>query len=175
MTKALIIGAPRSGSGKTSVTIGLLRALKRRGVAVAGAKSGPDYIDPGFHEAATGRPGVNLDTWAMPPVLLGALAQAQAREAEILRQIGVDEPTAILRQGGARGDLAAGGDQVILIGRRLSWSEGIDGPVCNLDQRCLRLPSQAPGFRHQELARATAKARRMASSPLPSAKSPRRA
>ena len=72
--RGLIVGAPRSGSGKTSVTIGLLRALKRRGFAVKGAKSGPDYIDPGFHQAATGLPGINLDSWAMAPGLLDALA-----------------------------------------------------------------------------------------------------
>ncbi len=80
--RAIIIGAPRSGSGKTSVTIGLLRALKRRGVAVRGAKSGPDYIDPGFHAAATGQDGVNLDSWAMPPGLLAALASEAADDAE---------------------------------------------------------------------------------------------
>ena len=51
--KAIIIGAPRSGSGKTSVTIGLLRAFARRGVKVRGIKTGPDYIDPGFHAFAT--------------------------------------------------------------------------------------------------------------------------
>lgn len=76
--RALIIGAARSGSGKTSVSVGLMRALARRGVAVRGAKSGPDYIDPGFHQAATGSPGVNLDSWAMPPELLDALAAEQA-------------------------------------------------------------------------------------------------
>jgi cobyrinic acid a,c-diamide synthase len=82
--RGLIIGAPRSGSGKTSVTIGLLRAFARRGVAVAGAKSGPDYIDPGFHAAATGRPGVNLDSWAMRPDLLAALAAKSTDGAELV-------------------------------------------------------------------------------------------
>ncbi|MEW9805062.1 cobyrinate a,c-diamide synthase [Mesorhizobium sp. ZMM04-5] len=80
--RAIIVGAPRSGSGKTSVTIGLLRALARRGVAVRGAKSGPDYIDPGFHKAATGKDGVNLDSWAMAPGLLAALAAETAGDAE---------------------------------------------------------------------------------------------
>ncbi|RWH17812.1 cobyrinate a,c-diamide synthase, partial [Mesorhizobium sp.] len=80
--RAIIIGAPRSGSGKTSVTIGLLRALARRGLKVRGAKSGPDYIDPGFHTAATGLSGVNLDSWAMPPSLLNALANQAACGAE---------------------------------------------------------------------------------------------
>lgn len=84
MTRGLIIGAPRSGSGKTSVTIGLMRALKRRGLSVRGAKSGPDYIDPGFHAAATGHPGVNLDSWAMAPDLLDRLANTQAENTDLL-------------------------------------------------------------------------------------------
>lgn len=82
--RALIIGAPRSGSGKTSVTIGLLRAFARRGVKVRGIKTGPDYIDPGFHEAATRLPGLNLDSWAMAPGLLRHLARGQAEDAELL-------------------------------------------------------------------------------------------
>ncbi|RWC37431.1 MAG: cobyrinate a,c-diamide synthase [Mesorhizobium sp.] len=82
--RAIIIGAPRSGSGKTSVTIGILRALARRGLKVRGAKSGPDYIDPGFHTAATGLSGVNLDSWAMPPSLLNALAGQAADDADFV-------------------------------------------------------------------------------------------
>jgi cobyrinic acid a,c-diamide synthase len=82
--RAIIIGAPRSGSGKTSVTIGILRALARRGIRVRGAKSGPDYIDPGFHEAATGLSGVNLDSWAMAPSLLNALAGNAAADTDFV-------------------------------------------------------------------------------------------
>ena len=82
--KAIIIGAPRSGSGKTSITIGLLRALARRGLRVRGAKSGPDYIEPGFHAAATGRQGINLDSWAMAPELLSALLSETASDADIV-------------------------------------------------------------------------------------------
>ena len=84
MTRALIIGAPRSGSGKTSVTIGLLRAFSRRGVKVRGVKTGPDYIDPGFHAVATGSPGLNLDSWAMQPELLRHLLLEQADGADLL-------------------------------------------------------------------------------------------
>jgi cobyrinic acid a,c-diamide synthase len=73
-TPGLMIAAPRSGSGKTTLTLGLLRAFRRAGLAVGSAKCGPDYIDPAFHRAATGRSSVNLDSWAMPPSLLEELA-----------------------------------------------------------------------------------------------------
>jgi cobyrinic acid a,c-diamide synthase len=72
----LIIAAPRSGSGKTLLTLGLMRAFKARGLRVGAAKCGPDYIDPAFHAAATGETSVNLDSWAMGPDLLRALASA---------------------------------------------------------------------------------------------------
>jgi len=75
--KGLIIAAPSSGAGKTVVTLGLLRALRRQGVDICSAKSGPDYIDPAFHAAATGKACVNLDAWAMEPEALRAMAHRQ--------------------------------------------------------------------------------------------------
>jgi cobyrinic acid a,c-diamide synthase len=81
--RALLISAPRSGAGKTTVTLGILKALARRGVSVRSAKAGPDYIDGAFHAAATGARSVNLDSWAMPPALIDALVADAAREAEI--------------------------------------------------------------------------------------------
>ena len=70
----LILSAPSSGSGKTTLSLGLLRALARRGIPVRGAKSGPDYIDPRFHEAASNAPCMNLDAWAMSPARIRSLA-----------------------------------------------------------------------------------------------------
>ncbi len=84
LAKGFVIGAPRSGSGKTTITLGLLRALQRRGIAVSGAKCGPDYIDPAFHAAATGRPSLNLDAWAMPPGLVADLAGLTTEGADIV-------------------------------------------------------------------------------------------
>lgn len=71
---SLLIAAPSSGSGKTTVTLGLLRALSEDGITLRGAKSGPDYIDPRFHEAACGQPCLNLDAWAMTPDRIKSLA-----------------------------------------------------------------------------------------------------
>jgi cobyrinic acid a,c-diamide synthase len=85
----LIIAAPASGSGKTTITLGLARALSRAGVRVATAKAGPDYIDPGFHAAATARPCLNLDSWAMRPATLGALVTRLSDDAELVLCEGV--------------------------------------------------------------------------------------
>lgn len=63
----LIVSAASSGSGKTVLTLGLVRALRRQGLIVRTAKTGPDYIDPAFHAAASGHPCLSLDTWGMRP------------------------------------------------------------------------------------------------------------
>jgi cobyrinic acid a,c-diamide synthase len=85
----LIIAAPASDSGKTVTTLGLLRALTRAGAGVAGAKAGPDYIDPAFHRAACGRPSFNLDAWAMRRETLASVLALYAREAELVLCEGV--------------------------------------------------------------------------------------
>lgn len=78
----IMISAPSSGTGKTTVMLGLLRALADDGLRVQPFKSGPDYIDPAFHHAASGRASFNLDSWAMGPNLLAAISN-QAQGAEI--------------------------------------------------------------------------------------------
>jgi len=89
LARGVVIGASRSGSGKTVVTLGLLAALRRRGHVVAPAKAGPDYIDPAFLGRAAGREAVNLDPWAMGPARLKHLASVQATGADLLMIEGV--------------------------------------------------------------------------------------
>src|SRR5438270_13062189 len=87
--RGLILAAPESGSGKTLVTVGLLRHLCERGIHVAAAKAGPDYIDPTFHAAATGGVSINLDLWAMRPAILAGLVGALEPVADIVLCEGV--------------------------------------------------------------------------------------
>jgi cobyrinic acid a,c-diamide synthase len=82
--RGLVVAAPASGSGKTLVTMALLRALRRRGVRAVAAKSGPDYIDPGFHALASGRPCFNLDAWAMRPATIAATIASLARDTDLI-------------------------------------------------------------------------------------------
>ena len=89
MARGLIIAAPASGSGKTVLTLALLRHFRNAGVAVASVKVGPDYIDPAFHAAASGAPCLNIDAWAMRAETLGAVAAHAGDGVELIIGEGV--------------------------------------------------------------------------------------
>lgn len=110
--RGLLIAAPNSGSGKTTVTLGLLAALRARGIAVQPFKTGPDYLDTGHHERAAGRPSFNLDTWAMTGALIGSIASRAASAADLSIAEGVmglfdSGPDLGLSGRGSTADLAA--------------------------------------------------------------------
>ena len=89
MAKAFLVAAPSSGSGKTMLTLGLLRAFRNRGLRVASAKVGPDHIDPRFHEAASGRSRLNLDPWAMKREVVANLLNDLNHDADLVVVEGV--------------------------------------------------------------------------------------
>lgn len=119
--RGLVISAPSSGAGKTTVTLGLLRALRRRGGAVASAKTGPDYIDPAFHAAATGHPCATLDPWCAGAAQLRARAMAAAGGAVLVVEgamglfDGAPDPAAPLGRGSTADAAAALGLPVVLV------------------------------------------------------------
>lgn len=88
-TPGILIAAPASASGKTTVTLGLLAALRRRGVTVGSFKVGPDYIDPAFHAIATGRPTYNIDPWAMRFETLAGLLEEAGEGCDLVLGEGV--------------------------------------------------------------------------------------
>jgi len=79
----LVIAAPSSGSGKTTVATGLMAAFAARGLAVSPHKVGPDYIDPGYHALASGRVGRNLDAYLCGPELIAPLFLHGARGCDV--------------------------------------------------------------------------------------------
>ncbi len=87
--RGLILAAPASGSGKTLVVAGLARHLARRGLSVVTAKTGPDFIDPTFHAAASGKLCRNLDIWGMRPTMLAGLVAELEADADIVLCEGV--------------------------------------------------------------------------------------
>jgi cobyrinic acid a,c-diamide synthase len=87
--KGLLIAAPSSGSGKTIVTLALLRALKRSGHTVGSLKIGPDYIDPGFHSLASKGPCLNIDSWAMRPTTRAGQIARLGKDADLIIAEGV--------------------------------------------------------------------------------------
>ncbi len=113
MSGGLILAAPASGSGKTTVALALLRHLKRSGKRIASAKAGPDYIDPAFHAAASGSPCLNLDPWAMRRETIAALVAALERAGELVLCEGA---MGLFDGGGSDGGLGSTADLAALTG-----------------------------------------------------------
>ncbi|KDE19560.1 cobyrinic acid a,c-diamide synthase [Acetobacter aceti 1023] len=82
--RIIMVAAPRSGGGKTTITLALLAAFQRRGLRVGAVKTGPDYIDPAFHAAITHRPPLNVDSWCMPVSLLSGIMNAAATDVDVV-------------------------------------------------------------------------------------------
>lgn len=139
MIPGLMIAAPASGTGKTTVMLGLLRALTQDGLAVQPFKSGPDYIDPAFHRAASGRASFNLDSWAMGASLLDSIA-AQAAGADIV----LAEGSMGLYDGVARIG-AIGNGASADIARRMGWPVVL---VVDVSGQAQSAAATALGFRH---------------------------
>ncbi len=106
----LLISASASGTGKTTLTLGLARAFRDRGLVVQPYKAGPDYIDPAFHRAATGRPSFNLDSWAMGPGMIAGLLDKAAGADLVIAEgsMGLHDGVAVAGEigTGASADLA---------------------------------------------------------------------
>ena len=130
----LLIAAVRSGAGKTTFSLGLMRALTRKEIKVGAVKCGPDYIDPAFHAAATGRESLNLDSWAMTQELVMRLAASAGEQADIVIAEG-----AMGLFDGAPGDLLRNGS----IRRRC----GDDGLACAPRARHIRARAVRGGDR----------------------------
>ncbi|MDP8976467.1 MAG: cobyrinate a,c-diamide synthase [Actinomycetota bacterium] len=107
----LVVAGVASGVGKTTVATGLLAAMAARGRSVSGAKVGPDFIDPGYHALACGRPPRNLDPWLCGREAMGPLAARAAAEADVL----VIEGVMGLFDGAADGEPSSTADVAALL------------------------------------------------------------
>ena len=111
LSPRLVVGGTHSGVGKTTVATGLLAALRRAGHAPAGAKVGPDFIDPGYHALASGRPPRNLDAWLCGAGVIPALAARAGAGADVL----IVEGVMGLFDGSADGTLSSTADVARLL------------------------------------------------------------
>jgi cobyrinic acid a,c-diamide synthase len=115
-SSGLLVAAARSGSGKTTITAGIMSALRRRGVSVGGAKVGPDYIDPSYHRIACGRPSYNLDpylTGGSPGVLRSLQRAAEGAEITVVEGVMGLFDGAYDRPSGLSTELSDTGDSAI--------------------------------------------------------------
>ena len=112
----LVIGGTHSGVGKTSVATGLMAAFTARGLKVQAFKVGPDFIDPGFHRAATGRPSHNLDGWML----------SRAANADIFARAAQDADLAIVEGVMGLFDGYSGSDEA---GSTAEMAKGLGAPV----------------------------------------------
>ncbi|NPA94495.1 MAG: cobyrinate a,c-diamide synthase [Thermodesulfobacteria bacterium] len=80
---AVVVAGTHSGCGKTSISLGLMAALRNRGLKVAPFKSGPDFIDPGFHKIASGTPSHNLDTWMLPQEAVAQIFRSATKDCDV--------------------------------------------------------------------------------------------
>lgn len=158
-----LLAAPKSGEGKTTVAVALMRALENRGLFVQPFKCGPDYIDPGFHAAAAGRPSCNLDTWMMGKKGVRKLWAAMCREADCGIAEGAMGLFDSIRPGDAAGSAADCAKAlhlpVILVfnARGMAWSVAalVEGFQRRAEAMGLRLAgviaNNAGSIRHKEI------------------------
>lgn len=159
--RGLVLVAPASGAGKTTVTLGLLRALRHAGHAVAAAKAGPDYIDPAFHAVACGQPSLNLDGWAMSADTLCSFAARQPGDLLII-EAAMGALDAAESGAGSAMDLAATlGLPVVVILDIAKQGQSAALPLAGLRALCPDVPiagvilNRAGSDRHIRLASST--------------------
>ena len=145
MTRGLIISAAASGAGKTTLALGLARALRARGLVVQGFKSGPDYIDPAFHRAATGLASFNLDTWAMTEGrIAGLLRRAEAADLAIAEgSMGLHDGVALAGEVGT----GASADLAVLTGWPVVLVVDVSGQAQTAAAVAAGLAAYRPGLR----------------------------